>query len=57
VARSDLRAGDLVFFYDPVTHVGIYDGNGNVVNAPDVGQNVKLTPMQYLPYTTARRYS
>jgi len=57
VARSDLQAGDLVFFYDPVSHVGIYDGHGNVLNAPDVGQNVKLTPLQYLPsYTTARRF-
>ncbi len=56
VARGDLRAGDLVFFYNPVSHVGIYDGNGNVLNAPDVGDVVKLTPIQWLPYTTARRY-
>ncbi len=56
VSRDNLQAGDLVFFYNPVSHVGIYDGHGNVLNAPDVGQNVKLTPMQYLPYTTARRY-
>ena len=57
VARSDLQAGDLVFFYNPVSHVGIYDGHGNVLNAPDVGQNVKLTPLQYLAsYTTARRF-
>lgn len=57
VSRDNLQAGDLVFFYNPISHVGIYDGNGNVVNAPDVGQNVKVTPMQYLSYTTARRYS
>ncbi|MEO9220894.1 MAG: NlpC/P60 family protein [Mycobacteriaceae bacterium] len=56
VSRDNLQAGDLVFFYNPVSHVGIYDGNGNVLNAPDVGQNVKLTPLQYMPYTTARRY-
>lgn len=57
VARGDLQAGDLVFFYDPVSHVGIYDGNGKVLNAPDEGQLVHYTPLQYLSYNTARRYS
>jgi cell wall-associated NlpC family hydrolase len=57
VARGDLQPGDLVFFYNPVSHVGIYDGNGSVLNAPDVGQVVHFTPIQYLPYATARRYT
>ncbi|WP_127781762.1 NlpC/P60 family protein [Rhodococcus sp. X156] len=55
VDKSNLQAGDLVFFYSPVTHVGIYDGNGNVLNAPTEGQGVQYTPIKYLPYTTARR--
>lgn len=38
VAESDLRPGDLVFFKErghakPITHVGIYSGNGNLVHA------------------------
>ncbi|WP_164860633.1 NlpC/P60 family protein [Rhodococcus sp. X156] len=55
VAKGDLKAGDLVFFYSPVSHVGIYDGKGNVLNAPTAGQGVKYTPIQYLEYNTARR--
>ena len=34
VSRADLRPGDLVFFYSPVSHVGIYIGNGQIVHAP-----------------------
>jgi cell wall-associated NlpC family hydrolase len=42
VAISDLLPGDLVFFGTPtdVYHVGIYVGNGNMVDAPETGQDV-----------------
>ena len=33
VAKADLRPGDLVFFYRPVSHVGIYIGDGKIVHA------------------------
>ena len=33
VSRSQLRPGDLVFFYSPIHHVGIYIGNGQMINA------------------------
>ena len=56
VSRADLQPGDLVFFYSPVSHVGIYAGNGMVVHAPTFGQSVKVAPMQYMPYNSARRY-
>ncbi len=44
VAIRDLRPGDLVFFGTPksVYHVGIYIGNGEMVDAPDTGQDVKV---------------
>lgn len=44
VGRSDLRAGDLVFFgrRRRVDHVGIYVGDGRFVNAPDTGGTVRL---------------
>ena len=32
-AKSALQPGDLVFFYRPVSHVGIYIGDGKVVHA------------------------
>lgn len=56
VSRADLQPGDLVFFYSPVSHVGIYAGNGMVVHAPTFGQSVKVAPMDQMPYNSARRY-
>jgi peptidoglycan DL-endopeptidase CwlO len=37
ISRADLRPGDLVFYYSPVSHVAIYIGNGQVVEAPNSG--------------------
>ena len=45
VSREDLRPGDLVFFYSPVSHVGIYVGNGQMVHAPTSGDVVKVSPI------------
>jgi cell wall-associated NlpC family hydrolase len=55
VSISNLRPGDLVFFYSGPSHVGIYIGNGNVVHAPQAGDVVKVTPMKYMPFHNARR--
>jgi len=54
VAQADLQAGDLVFFGHPVHHVGIYVGNGLMVNAPDFGQVVKVEAL-FSGYEGARR--
>lgn len=49
ISLSDLRAGDLVFFAtntnDPNTihHVGMYIGNGQMVEAPYTGANVRIS--------------
>ena len=40
--RADLQPGDLVFFYSPVSHVGMYIGNGQMVHAPTAGDVVKV---------------
>ncbi len=45
VSREDLQPGDLVFFYRPVSHVGIYIGNGQMVHAPTSGDVVKVAPL------------
>ena len=56
VPRSSLRPGDLVFFYSPVSHVGIYIGNGRIVHSSTYGQPVKLAELRYMyGYNTARR--
>jgi cell wall-associated NlpC family hydrolase len=45
VSRADLQPGDLVFFYSPVSHVGIYIGNGQMVHAPTTGDVVKVASL------------
>jgi cell wall-associated NlpC family hydrolase len=45
VSRDNLQPGDLVFFYSPVSHVGIYIGNGQMVHAPTSGDVVKVAPI------------
>jgi cell wall-associated NlpC family hydrolase len=56
VAYSDLQPGDLVFFYTPVSHVAMYIGNGEIVQASTYGQPVAVTQLSYMPdYVGARR--
>jgi cell wall-associated NlpC family hydrolase len=56
VAYSDLQPGDLVFFYSPVSHVGMYIGNGQMVHASTYGQPVKVVNLAGMPsFNSARR--
>jgi hypothetical protein len=58
VSRSDLRPGDLVFFYSDLHHVGIYVGNGLMVHASRSGVPVKMARIDRgVPYMGARRPS
>ena len=43
VSRAELQAGDLVFFYSPISHVGLYIGNGMMVHARTYGLPVAVT--------------
>jgi cell wall-associated NlpC family hydrolase len=40
---SQALPGDLVFYGSPAEHVGIYIGNGQIINAPHSGQSVSIT--------------
>jgi cell wall-associated NlpC family hydrolase len=56
VSEAGLAPGDLVFFYSPVSHVGIYIGNGQIVHAPTEGDVVKVSDIAYMGlYAGARR--
>lgn len=55
VDRSDLQPGDLVFFYSPVSHVGIYIGNGQMVHASTSGKPVLVADIDGRPFHSARR--
>jgi peptidoglycan DL-endopeptidase CwlO len=54
VAYNDLQPGDLVFFGVPAEHVGIYVGNGLMVDAPHTGAVVRVEPL-FPGYSGARR--
>jgi cell wall-associated NlpC family hydrolase len=56
VPKSQLQPGDLVF-YDGLSHVAIYIGNGEIVHAPQTGDVVKIAPLSQggLTYVGARR--
>ncbi|MEU7865549.1 NlpC/P60 family protein [Dactylosporangium sp. NPDC049140] len=49
VARADLKAGDLVFFYSDKHHVGLYVGNGWMVHAPNSSQPVQMKKIDSEP--------
>ncbi len=43
VPLSDLQPGDLVFWgYGGISHVGMYVGGGNIIDAPDTGELVRI---------------
>jgi cell wall-associated NlpC family hydrolase len=56
ISRSQLRAGDLVFFYSQTPgHVGMYVGNGRMIDAPRPGKTVRYTTVSRMPYSGAVR--
>jgi peptidoglycan DL-endopeptidase CwlO len=55
VSRADLEPGDLVFFFADISHVGIYIGNGLMVDAPSTGQVVQVQPVFWDDYVGAVR--
>jgi peptidoglycan DL-endopeptidase CwlO len=56
VSRSELQPGDLVFFYSPVSHVGMYVGDGQMVHAPTFGDVVKVASIDAMgSYSHAMR--
>ncbi|MDX6207004.1 MAG: peptidoglycan DL-endopeptidase CwlO, partial [Frankiales bacterium] len=55
VSRSELAPGDLVFFGSPIHHVGIYIGNGQMIDAPQTGDVVRVQGIGRSDYTGAVR--
>ncbi|WP_422772409.1 NlpC/P60 family protein [Plantactinospora sp. WMMC1484] len=45
ISRSDLRPGDLVFYYADLSHVGMYVGDGWIVHASRAGEPIKMKRM------------
>ncbi len=55
ISRGSLQPGDLVFFYSPIHHVGIYIGGGMIVHAANPGEGVTTAPLDSMPYSGAVR--
>lgn len=58
VSKANLQPGDLVFFYSPIHHVGIYIGNGKIVHTygkPGVTISSINSGWWKAHYATARR--
>jgi cell wall-associated NlpC family hydrolase len=55
ISESELQPGDLVFYYSPISHVGMYIGNGQIVNALNPGAGVVISGLHDMPYVGAVR--
>jgi peptidoglycan DL-endopeptidase CwlO len=55
VSVADLQPGDLVFYYSPISHVGIYIGGGRIIHAPHPGQSVEIASLHMMPLAGAAR--
>ncbi len=55
VSRAQLQPGDLVFFFPGISHVGIYVGNGFMLDAPTFGIPVGIHPVMWNVYDGAVR--
>jgi len=47
VPIEQAQAGDLLFFYSPISHVSIYLGNGTQVHAPSTGKTVSIASVNW----------
>ncbi|WP_181786909.1 C40 family peptidase, partial [Streptomyces phytophilus] len=55
VPVAELRPGDLVFFFDDISHVGLYTGGGHMIHAPRPGAFVRSESIYSMPIHSALR--
>ena len=56
VQRADVRAGDLIYFYQPVQHVALALDHNQAIQAATFGEPIKVTPIDAIgPITMIRR--
>lgn len=47
VPKDQAQPGDLIFYYTPVGHVGLYVGGGQMIHAPNTGTVVRVDPVRW----------
>ncbi|MCA0297065.1 MAG: NlpC/P60 family protein [Actinobacteria bacterium] len=57
VSKADLKPGDLIFWYHPIHHVGMYIGNGKIVHARNPRSDLVIQTLASYPapWAGARR--
>jgi cell wall-associated NlpC family hydrolase len=55
VPVSEAQPGDLLFYYSPISHVGIYLGGGSILHAPATGDVVKISSVSWNKVTYVGR--
>jgi len=47
VSNDEAQPGDLIFYYSPIGHVGIYIGGGQMIHAPNTGTTVAIANVRW----------
>ena len=47
VPRTQAKPGDLIFYHNPISHVGVYLGDGQMVHAASPGKFVSITSVNW----------
>ena len=55
VAQADLQPGDLLFFYSPISHVGMYVGGGRMIHSSHPGTPVSVVAVYWQYFAGAAR--
>ena len=56
VPLSQIQPGDIVAYYGGASHVGIYVGNGTIIDALQSGTPVGERPLDYMPIHSVVRF-
>lgn len=56
VSPNDIQPGDVITYYSGASHVGIYAGNGMMIDSLGSGHTVDYRPVNYMPIHSIVRF-
>lgn len=56
VSTNDMQPGDVIVYYSGASHVGIYAGNGMMIDSLGSGYTVDYRPVNYMPIHSIVRF-